>query len=418
LLYEYLAERLAARLSIPTPEPGARAPLNSVACTFLERNGEPERIYSELQRVMKDLGQLSPPDSLRKLASIKPFSLYVSTTLDSMLAQALNLERFGGDSATDVIVYSPANPQDLAEPVEDAGHTRVYQLLGRVSAMQDYVVTEEDALEFLHNLLFSARPKRLFGHLQKRQLLILGCSFPTWIVRFLIRASRESRLLLARGKMDLVIDSGTRQDLALVSFLHAYKTRTEILETGSALEFVDELHRRWMERVPTPTPPRPDERAGTDRAAYAKEGVVFISYASEDRDVAKAILTSLEGAGLDAWLDRHELHPGDDFERRIRHTIEKCGLFLPVLSKSCLKKNRRFLQLEWNYAIAEAQKARPSQHFIIPVVIDDVPTDHPDIPDKFRETHMATLLNGRLSDETIRSITSDYREFQKRRGGL
>jgi len=414
-LYEYLARRLAERLSIAAPEAGERAPLNHVAFTFLERGGEPERIYSELQRVMKDVGPLTPPESLRKLASIKPFSLYVSTTLDSMLAQALNGERFGGDSSTDVTVYSPAHPDDLPEDVENADRTRVYQLLGRISAMQDYVVTEEDALEFLHNLLFSARPKRLFNHLQKRQLLILGCSFPTWIVRFLIRASRESRLLLARGKMDLVVDSGTRQDLSLVSFLQAYKTRTEILDSGSAIEFVDELHRRWQERVPPqPAPPRD----GADRPAYAKEGVVFISYASEDRTVAKGILEALEAAGLDAWLDQHDLRPGDDFERRIRHTIEKCGLFLAVLSKSCLKKNRRFLQLEWNSAIAEAEKARPSQHFIIPVVIDDVPTDHPDIPDKFRATHMATLQNGRLSDETIRSITSDYREFQKRRGGV
>jgi len=416
-LYEHLAERLAARLSIAVPAAGARAPLNHVAFTFLERGGEPERIYSELQRVMKDLGSLAPPDSLRKLAAIKPFSLYVSTTLDPMLAQAINQERFGGDSATDVTVYSPAKPDDLPEEAEHVDRTRVYQLLGRVSAMQDYVVTEEDALEFLHNLLFSARPKRLFNHLQKHQLLILGCSFPTWIVRFLIRASRESRLLLARGKTDLVVDSGTREDLSLVSFLHAYKTRTEILDTGTAIEFVDELHRRWMERVPPEPRPVPVDGGSTARP-YVKEGVVFISYASEDREIAKAILASLETAGMDAWLDQHELQPGDDFERRIRHTIEKCGLFMPVLSKSCLKKNRRFLQLEWNCAIAEAQKARPSQHFIIPVVIDDVPTTHPDIPDKFRETHMATLQNGRLSDETIRSVTTDYREFQKRRGGL
>jgi hypothetical protein len=417
-LYEHLAQRLAERLRVTPPDANARAPLNRVACAFLEGGGEPERIYSELQRVMKDVGPLAPPEPLRKLASITPFYFFVSTTLDSLLQQALNTERFGGASSTDVITYSPGNPQDVPDDIENPARTRVCQLLGRVSAMQDYVVTEEDALEFLHNLLFSARPKRLFGHLQKRQLLILGCSFPTWIVRFLIRASRESRLLLARGKMDLVVDSGTREDLALVSFLQSYKTRTEVFDSGTAIDFVNELHRRWTARPKAPDPASGPPTGTPPPQVYAREGVVFLSYASEDRDVVRGIRDSLEAAGMDVWFDQHDLHPGDDFARRIKFLIEACALFVPVLSKSCLKRNRRFLQLEWDYAKIEAHKALPSRHFVVPIVIDDVPLDSPDIPDEFSAVHAARLQNGRLSDEAIRGITNDYREFQKRRGGL
>jgi hypothetical protein len=419
LLYEHLARQLAPRLKVAPPDATSRAPLNRVACAFLEGGGEPETIYSELQRVVKGLGPLAPPAPLRKLATIAPFSFYVGTTFDSLLADALNAERFGGSSSTDVIVYSPGNPQDAPDDADNRQRTRVYQLLGRVSAMQDYVVTEEDALEFVHNLLFSARPKRLFTLLQKRHLLILGCSFPTWIVRFLIRASRDNRLLLARGKMDLVVDSGTREDLALVSFLQSYKTRTEVFDTGTAIEFVDELHRRWTAR-PQPAPP-PAAAGGTPAApgvAYAREGTIFLSYASEDRDIARGIRDSLEAAGMDVWFDQHDLHPGDDWARRIRLTIESCALFVPVLSKSCLKRNRRFLQLEWDYAKTESHKVLATRHFIVPVVIDDVPLNSPDFPDEFQAVQAAKLLNGRLSDETIRGMTDDYRAFQKRRSGL
>ncbi len=419
LLYEHLARQLAPRLKVPAPDATSRAPLNRVACGFLESGGEPETIYSELQRVVKGLGPLAAPPSLRKLAAIAPFSFYVSTTLDSLLAQALNAERFGGQSSTDVITYSPGNPLDAPEDADNRERTRVYQLLGRVSAMQDYVVTEEDALEFVHNLLFSARPKRLFGLLQKRHLLILGCSFPTWIVRFLIRASRDTRLLLARGKMDLVVDSGTREDLALVSFLQSYKTRTEVFDTGTAIEFVDELHRRWTARPQAAPGPAPE--GGTPASAgvaYVREGVIFLSYASEDRDVARGIRDSLEAAGMDVWFDQHDLHPGDDWARRIKLTIEACALFVPVLSKSCLKRDRRFLQLEWDYAKTEARKALATRHFIIPIVIDDVPLGSPEFPDEFQAVQAAKLLNGRLSDEAIRGMTDDYRAFQKRRSGL
>jgi hypothetical protein len=416
LLYEHLARQLAPRLKVAPPDGTSRAPLNRVACTFLEGGGEPETIYSELQRVTKALMPLTPPASLRKLAAITPFSFYVGTTFDSLLADALNAERFGGSSSTDVITFSPGNPQDAPEDADDRQRTRVYQLLGRVSAMQDYVVTEEDALEFVHNLLFSARPKRLFSLLQKRHLLILGCSFPTWIVRFLIRASRDNRLLLARGKMDLVVDSGTREDLALVSFLQSYKTRTEVFDTGTAIEFVDELHRRWTARPQQQPPPASDKpRAGTQ---YIREGVIFLSYASEDRDIVRGIRDSLEAAGMDVWFDQHDLHPGDDWARRIRLTIESCALFVPVLSKSCFKRNRRFLLLEWDYAKTESHKVLATRHFIVPIVIDDVPLNTPDFPDEFQMVQAAKLLNGRLSDETVRGITDAYRAFQRQRSGL
>jgi hypothetical protein len=211
--------------------------------------------------------------------------------------------------------------------------------------------------------------------------------------------------------MDVFVDSGTREDLALVSFLQSYKTRTEVFDTGTAVEFVDELHRRWTARAPLVPP------AGAPPKPLVREGAVFLSYASEDRDVAQQICKSLEQAGLEVWFDRHDLDPGDDFERKIRFTIEACSLFVPVLSKSCLKRNRRFLQLEWSHAVAEARKSLASRHFIIPVVIDDLPLSSRDLPDEFGALHAATLRDGRLPDETIRKITDDYREYQKRRGG-
>ena len=412
--YDELARQLAVRLTVATPAAGAKATLNSVASRYLETGGEPERIYSELQRIVRNLGPLTPSPSLQQLASIQPFRLFLSTTLDSMLAQAINTQRFGRLESTAVIAYSPGNPLDLPKDAEQSGQTYVYQLLGRVSSMQDYVVTEEDALEFLHHLLFSARPTRLFGQIQKKNLLILGCCFPTWIVRFLIRASRESRLLLARGKIDVVVDSGTREDLALVGFLQRYKTRTEIFDTGTAVDFVNELHDRWTRRVP----PSPRPATVEAPAPFVRPGAVFLSYASEDRALVEEIRLSLEAAGMDVWFDRHDLEPGDDFERRIRFSIEGASLFVPVLSRSCLKRNRRFLQLEWDYAAREARKSPASRHFVVPIVIDDVPLADPDFPDVFGATNAARLQDGRLPNEAIQSILGHYKEFQKRKDGL
>lgn len=411
-LYDHLARQLAAKFGVALPAPLPRAALGLVASRFLESGGEPERIYSELQRIFKALSPATPSPILRKLAAIEPFRLFISTTLDSMLSDAISAER--KDASTEVVTYSPANPVDLPEQFERLGYTYVFQLLGRASSMQDYVVTEEDALEFLHNLLFNARPKRLFGQIHKRHLLILGCSFPTWIVRFFIRASRESRLLMARGKMDIVVDSGTREDLALVSFLQTYKTRTEVFDTGTAAEFVEQLHSRWSARAPQAAP-SPSTPAA---APWVKDGAVFISYASDDRPAAESIRDALEEAGMEVWFDRHDLNPGDDFERRIKLSIEAASLFVPLLSRSCFKRNRRFLQLEWDFALREARKSLQTGRFIIPIFIEDLRPDDPNIPEAFQALHAARLEGGRLPEVAIRSIRDDYRKFRERRAGL
>ena len=400
-LYDELAQQLAARLKVALPSSGPRSPLNWVTSRFLEGGGEPERIYSELQRIVRNIGPMAPSSPLLKLAAMLPFKLFVSTTMDSMLGQAINSERFQGREATEVIPYSPGNPLDLPKDADESGRTFVYQLLGRVSSMQDYVVTEEDALEFLHHLLFSARPTRLFAHIQKRHLLILGCSFPSWMVRFFLRASRENRLLLARGKMDIVVDSGTREDLALVSFLQCHKTRTEVFDTGTAAEFVDKLYAKWTARLPAPARWR---RCTRIPAALCQAGAVFLSYASEDRAVVEQIRDSLEESGMDVWFDRHDPRPGRRF--RAAH---------PVQHRGGVALRARSLQL-----VPEAEPPVPparmglcdeggAQGARVPAFHrpgrDRRPAaDPPDLPDAFGAVHAARLENGVLPPKTIASI--------------
>ena len=54
-----------------------------------------------------------PPPRLLDLARIKHFDLFVSITFDSLLADAINTVRFGGNARTEEIAYSPNDVQDL-----------------------------------------------------------------------------------------------------------------------------------------------------------------------------------------------------------------------------------------------------------------------------------------------------------------
>jgi len=95
LLHRWLAEKLTRKLSVPADNLPAAQPLNHVVCRFLERGGQREDIYSRLRAVMKEV-KSPTPEPLRKLARIQHFKLYVSTTFDSLLQQALNEARFAG----------------------------------------------------------------------------------------------------------------------------------------------------------------------------------------------------------------------------------------------------------------------------------------------------------------------------------
>ena len=130
----------------------------------------------------------------------------------------------------------------------------VLHLFGKVSSIPDYVVTQEDTLEFIHALQSErTRAKRLINELCRSNLLILGCSFPDWLARFFIRLVKAERLLLASGKTDFVVDSKMLGESDLKLFLERFSCRTKIVSIAS-VSFVDELHRRWFDRFPDTVP--------------------------------------------------------------------------------------------------------------------------------------------------------------------
>jgi len=113
LLYEWLAERLAAKLGVDTsllPQPYT---LNDVVCWFLSGRGRREEAYVRLRGIMKDAA-FEPPLALRRLAAITDFDLYVSTTFDPLLEAALNSVRFAGAPSTEVLAYAPNRIADLS----------------------------------------------------------------------------------------------------------------------------------------------------------------------------------------------------------------------------------------------------------------------------------------------------------------
>ena len=409
LLYDHVAELLAARLDVDC---AAGDPLSVVARRFLARGGDEAKVYSRLNEVMTGLGALSPPPALVQLADIDRFTLFVSTTFDGLLGDAIDRVRFGGQPRARRARYSPKEFDDLSGERASYEHPVVFHLLGRLSRYPgEYAVTEEDMLEWVHALQSGerARPERLMRELNKHHLLLLGSNFTGWLARFFLRVAKGNRLFMAAaGKTDFVVDRLVHEDADLVTFLEDFRTRTRVYRGGVA-DFLMELHERWRAR-------HPDEGDSARDVPEAVRGAVFLSYASEDLASVRAIDEALRAAGIAVWFDKSEkerrLQAGDDYGARIKRNIELCSVFVPVISRHALASEDRFVRVEWEHALRV--RTIPPAKVISPVVVDDTLYGDARAPAELRQLHWEELRNGALSTGFVPQMRELFRDYQRR----
>ena len=283
-LYRWAADRLAAALRMPGEELPEDFTLNDVVCHQLHSRGDLGDIYIGLTSIMRE-ASFPPPEALRQLAAITDFDLYVSTTFDSLLAEALKQAR--GGEAPDVVAYSPGKVPDLAAPKDKLTRPVVYHLFGKVAPSASYAVSDEDVLEFVCKLQApNYSPEKLFAELENNHLLMLGCGFDDWLERFFLRTAKRRKLSDRREVREVVADHRTRTNPALVLFLEHFSSGTRVFQAGGAAEFVAELWRRWRARQPEQANEEAPQTGGRfiPPAAVMPEGAVFISYTRKDLD--------------------------------------------------------------------------------------------------------------------------------------
>jgi hypothetical protein len=410
-LYGYLARRLAERLEISIDALPAPATLDAVVRHYLSTGGAPQEVYPKLRPILHQ-ARLEPPQALLQLAAMDRFNLFVSLTLDSLLARAIDMVRFAGDSRTAELAYSPRNPADLPAPKDELRQPVVYHLFGKASPHPDYVLTEEDMLEFLHSMQSARVVDHLFDALRDNHLLFLGCNLSGWAIRLLLRIARGRSLSYPRIVMETLVGEGLHNDRELSSFLQQFSPRTKII-SASAARFVAELAARIQARA-KPMASLPEPRASPSEAKMT-DGSIFISYAHEDYSAACRLRDFLEEeAGIDVWLDARHLEAGDDWGHQIRRNIKSCSYFMPLISAASRHRQVGYFLREWSLAAERAMDFAESVPFIIPVVIDDTPEDAESVPERFRRTQWTRLPGGVGNEDFRRRIIALVRDYRRR----
>lgn len=101
---------------------------------------------------------------------------------------------------------------------------------------------------------------------------------------------------------------------------------------------------------------------------------LFISYATEDYETAKKLWEDIKKAGAYPWLDRENLDPGENWQKKITQVIkQESDYCLVLLSRRAVDK-KGFFQKEQKIALEVVDTLPENKIFIIPVRLDDCET--------------------------------------------
>jgi hypothetical protein len=353
------------------------------------------------------------PDALKKLAEISSFSLYVTTTIDHLLEDALKQTR-GRNQYVGDIVFTTSGTESRKDLSKDFGPTSapvLYHLFGSSSRVPDtFAKTDDDLIEYSWALLDQEhRPNVLYDYLQKKTVLLLGCSFPDWLGRFLVRA-------LYRDKSADTINIyyvSPRCEPGLAEFLR--RRWAKVITTDTAADFVTKLHQKWKEKCAETD--GADAPPADEQLAF-KPGAVFLSYASEDRETARRIRAQLEAANIDTWMDEKRLQSGDAYEQKIRENIDDAAFFVALISRSFELPSRTrggYVLKEWKWAEDVSLSRHKDDAFLQPLAIDDTPKGAGYIDQPYRSLHWAQLSDGRLAPEFVELLSRGIRKYRRAR---
>jgi hypothetical protein len=99
---------------------------------------------------------------------------------------------------------------------------------------------------------------------------------------------------------------------------------------------------------------------------------VFLCHAHADRDPVQKLYLRLKKDGVDAWLDKAKLLPGQDWELEIRKAVREADVVAVCLSKQFNQAG--FRQKEVRLALDTAMEQPEGEIFIIPARLEECET--------------------------------------------
>ena len=104
---------------------------------------------------------------------------------------------------------------------------------------------------------------------------------------------------------------------------------------------------------------------------------VFISYVRENEAAAERVAKALRESGIDVWIDRDSIVPGDRWKQEIRKAIQNGACFVACFSKEYSARSKTYMNEELTVAIEELRQRPTDRGWFIPIKLSTC-----EIPDR------------------------------------
>jgi len=296
----------------------------------------------------------------RHLAAL-PFTLCINTAPDNFFSNALKAE--GKTPSTGYYHFKRATPITSVQVTADRPY--IYNLYGHCDDIESLVLTENELLEFLVNIIKASPELPPFIRSQfaddNINFLFVGFGFQSWHNRILLhtlKAYEHRNQSLAIEDQSFFDHPGHSQTVLFYSHHHKIK-----FERHSWTTFAGNLCNAY----------RPAAKTAMPQTQLPEDAPkVFICYATEDHEATEQLSQQLHAAGINIWQDRQNLRAGDNWDLQLIHIINTAVDYVLVAqSPSMLKRIEGYFHKEINTALDRQQKFGLGFAFILPVQLSD-----------------------------------------------
>lgn len=265
----------------------------------------------------------------------------------------------------------------------------IYHIFGQAKDGSKWVSDEDLLLTFL--LSHNHKDNEAIGltdYLKEneKKLFVLGCNLPNWIFRFLWQPTQAGRYNNTQTTQGYWINKEKPED-SFENFLKKKNFSTdeqvkEILQDATKLLKEQQMH----------------ENAKRASIFDSEEQFdVFISYASEDRNIALQVFEALKNINVSVWIDdrgKGEITPGKPYWKNIEKGIKHSTHYMPIITGNWMRKltstsslkEETMLVRDW-FAECDRNESKTSlkENYSIPVIIKNSTYNDVDIDASYIE---------------------------------
>ena len=347
-------------------------------------------VITQLREIVKGINFEFP--LLTEILGITDLNYFINTVVYDNILESI-LAKLRNQTPTS-INFSLNEPFLDCDNLDTLQSPFVFNVFGSLLNTIDPALSEDYMLEFttrFNEKMNDVKAVNLLNALQTRNLLFLGCAFPNWMVRFVLRLlSNQPMHSWGRTLRKIVVvnDPSSVRD-AQFDFLKNYRVTTY---EGDTSQFVNELSNQWEKRNPT----------------QEKKKSIFLSYTVADKEAVENLKKAIEGINnVSCWYDNREIVAGDNFKTEIAKNIKSADLFIPLISENSLMHKDGYVQIEW-FTADNVNTFRKidgrTDKYLMPVVIDETNPYNENVPKYFSELSIGKVPSGNPSSEFINQI--------------